>query len=339
MIQLQVLGQPGRDNAVYLVVDSGQSITRLLFDCGQGCLDPLPVSDVMALDAAFFSHFHMDHISGFDALFRCNYNRPEGQPPLRLIGPIETRRILQNRMQSYTWNLVDNASGSVIVSEFGDGRLATFEFPTKHGFQKLVREESTDYSGTVYSTPDLTVSAIELDHGCISAGYLVREADRVNIDTTRLASLGLKPGPWLKLLKTPGRDDVDETVNIEGKPYQSGELRRLLLQTTHGGSFAYLTDFRPSADKYEALVEFIHGVDVLVCENSYANTDLKLAVQNRHLCSQEVGQLAAAANVGQLVLFHLSDRYMTDGWRQQLEEVRTVFPRADWPTEWKVMLA
>ena len=40
-IKFEVLGNPGRDNAVYAQVDSGQAVTRLLFDCGYGCLDSM----------------------------------------------------------------------------------------------------------------------------------------------------------------------------------------------------------------------------------------------------------------------------------------------------------
>ena len=85
-IKANVLGAPGRDNSVYVEVDSGQSITRLLFDCGYGCIDSLAVSDIQSIDAVFFSHFHMDHISGFDALFRHNYNRDD--QPFLCIGPV-----------------------------------------------------------------------------------------------------------------------------------------------------------------------------------------------------------------------------------------------------------
>ena len=37
-IDYRVLGMPGRDNALLATVDSGQSLHRLLFDCGEGCV-------------------------------------------------------------------------------------------------------------------------------------------------------------------------------------------------------------------------------------------------------------------------------------------------------------
>ena len=74
-ITFQVLGQPGRDNALFVKVDTGQHLTRLLFDCGDGCPHALPFADVLATDHLFFSHLHMDHVGGFDAFFRANHNR------------------------------------------------------------------------------------------------------------------------------------------------------------------------------------------------------------------------------------------------------------------------
>lgn len=73
----EVLGAPGRDNALLVTIDSGQRITRLLFDCGANCLGGLPVSHIRAVDALFFSHLHMDHVAGFDDFFRDRYTPEE----------------------------------------------------------------------------------------------------------------------------------------------------------------------------------------------------------------------------------------------------------------------
>ena len=240
MINHQILGAPGRDNAAYVVVDSGQSISRFLFDCGYGCLDALNVSDIMSIDAAFFSHFHMDHISGFDALFRFNYNRTNGSP-LMLVGPTDSRRVLQHRMQAYTWNLVDDSEASVIVREFGQGKLATSSFLTRHQFRTIENEAIDSIEdGVVLDTTEVTVSAIELDHGCGCAGYLVREANRINVDTSELSALGLRPGPWLKQITDTNGVGPDETIGVDGQSIGIGQLRDALLTETPGASLAYL---------------------------------------------------------------------------------------------------
>jgi ribonuclease Z len=95
-IQFQVLGEPGRDNCVLVTVDSGQSRSLLLFDCGEFCLSNLAIRDIQAIDAVFFSHFHIDHIAGFDSLFRHDFARDES--PLRLFGPGDAGKVLGNRL-------------------------------------------------------------------------------------------------------------------------------------------------------------------------------------------------------------------------------------------------
>ena len=76
-INYQILGQPGRDNALFVEVNTGQSIHRLQFDCGEACLRDLPVSQIQAIDALLFSHFHIDHVAGFDSFLRSNYDRAD----------------------------------------------------------------------------------------------------------------------------------------------------------------------------------------------------------------------------------------------------------------------
>jgi ribonuclease Z len=66
-ITYQVLGGPSKDNALLVRVDSGQKIEYLLFDCGEGCLEKVPIRTVQEIDHLFFSHLHMDHIAGFDS--------------------------------------------------------------------------------------------------------------------------------------------------------------------------------------------------------------------------------------------------------------------------------
>lgn len=69
-IHHQVLGEPGRDNALLARVGTGQATHRLLFDCGEGCLSALSAAEVRAIDALFFSHLHIDHVAGFDGFLR-----------------------------------------------------------------------------------------------------------------------------------------------------------------------------------------------------------------------------------------------------------------------------
>ena len=331
-IDYKILGQPTRDNAAYVTVDSGQSVTRFLMDCGSGCTDLIKTSDLMSLDAFFVSHFHMDHICGFDSLFRFNFSR-NSEHPFRIIGPHDTCRAVHHRLQGFTWNLVEDSDGVVVVEECGDSKIRQQLFLTRERFTKPLRDVVLDCEGrAVFENADCNVSMIELDHGCISAGYLVREKDSVNVDTRRLAELGVKPGAWIKQLKDS--EAIDFTMEVDGRSYEMHQLREELLVRTSGESLAYLTDFRARGSKRDELVEFISEVDVLICENSYTTEDAELAERNFHMTTAEVASLARDANVGRLVLFHLSDRYSEDVFARLLEEARGIFAQTYWPEGW-----
>ncbi|MEZ6079251.1 MAG: hypothetical protein R3C56_27350 [Pirellulaceae bacterium] len=76
MINFQILGELGRDNAVLLSVDSGKAVHKLLFDCGYGCLDSVAIADIMFRRGLLLA-LTWTMWSGFDYMFRLNYNRSE----------------------------------------------------------------------------------------------------------------------------------------------------------------------------------------------------------------------------------------------------------------------
>ena len=115
-LDFTILGPPGRDNVVYVTIDTGQRVVRMLLDCGEGCLRELPQSDVCAIDLVLFSHLHMDHVGDFEYLFRRTYAREE--KPLRIWGPAATNEILHHRFRGFMWNLLEpTAPGEIVVTD------------------------------------------------------------------------------------------------------------------------------------------------------------------------------------------------------------------------------
>src|ERR1700740_2472188 len=125
-LSFQVLGDPGRDNALLVSIDSGQAVSRLLFDCGDGCLGQLPFGEVQAIDHLFFSHLHMDHVGGFDSFFRATFSRRDR--PNVLWGPPETARIMQGRLRGYLWNLGYDEPVSWLIRDIHDDYIHTHRF-------------------------------------------------------------------------------------------------------------------------------------------------------------------------------------------------------------------
>ncbi len=315
-IQAQVLGPAGGDSAALIRIDTGQAVHRLLFDCGEGCLSALDFSDVKEIDRVFFSHLHMDHVAGFDSLFRATFDR--GRPMLAA-GPEGTARILHHRFRGYLWNLREGLAGSWAVEDVSPDRVERWRYQANEGFEAAHPEPGRPFAGVVVREADYTVEALHMDHGTPSLAYIVRTPGRRNIDAAKLAALGRPPGPWLKELKE-GRGDP--------------ELVRSLIVETPGESAAYLTDFLMDDAAMDRLAPALAGCGTVICESQYRASDAALAAANRHMTCVQAAELARRADVGELVLFHLSSRYTAQEWREMLREARAVFPRTRFPAHW-----
>jgi ribonuclease Z len=333
-ITFEVLGQPGRDNALFVKVDTGQHLTRLLFDCGDGCPHALPFADVLATDHLFFSHLHMDHVGGFDAFFRANHDR-DARPNV-VWGPPGTAEILQHRFRGFLWNLVADARPVCWrVCEVHPAEVRTTRFELREAFAVAHDEGSHPRDPVILEGVGFTVEAHAMDHGTPSLAYVAREPARVNVDTERMRALGLGPGPWVTRVRGP-KADPGETLTVNGRTHAVAALQAELLVTTPGESVAYLTDFRMDAAAQDYFAGRLHGVSTVVCECQYRSEDRELAVRNMHMAADEVATMAAKAGVGRLVLFHVSDRYQPDGWRELLAEARAIFPATSFPDGWAI---
>lgn len=332
-LSFQVLGGPGRDNALFVKVDTGQAQTRLLFDCGDGCPHQVGPSEVREVDHLCFSHLHMDHVSGFDLFFRCTFDRTS--KPNRVWIPHGSREIIEHRMRGFLWNLVDEKQkGEWLVSEIAPDAVRTTRYLAKEAFRTAHPEpEWPRRNLTIIDGDGFTVDAVLLDHGTPSVGYVVRELPRVNIDTEKLFVKGFKPGKWLQRLRGP-LAAPGETVEINGVPHPLGALQAELIVTTPGDSVAYLTDFRMTPATADTLADVLRGVNTVVCESQYAAADAGLAGAVMHSTATEVASMAAKAAIGKLLLFHFSDRYDAVGRRDMLNEARAIFPNTALPDGW-----
>jgi ribonuclease Z len=327
----QVLGWPGRDNALFVRAELGHLLRRFLFDCGQDCTAELPLAEVQAVDYLCFSHLHMDHVGGFDPFFRATFERPQ---PIVVWGPPGTARILHHRFQGYLWNMPGDGSGTWLVHEVHPGHLHTYRFELPEAFTIAHDEGTCPTDGLLLETEHLRLEAMALDHRTPSLAYLLREKPRRHVDAQKLQALGLPSGAWIKQLKEPSPGQ--RSLEVEGRSYDLEALRAELLTDDPGDSVAYLTDFLLDEAAMRRLVPWLEGVRTLVCESQYRHADLELARKNYHLTSVQAAQLAKEAGVGELVLFHLSDRYASRERSLLLHEAQAVFPNTRFPEHWNL---
>lgn len=329
-ITCQVLGTPHTDNALLATVNSGHEIQRLLFDCGDGCVSSLSLSEIQSIDHLFFSHLHIDHVSGFDNFFRGTFDRRSR--PNVVWGPPDSARILQHRFQGFLWNLCEEMSATWRVCEVHPGEVRTFRFELSEGFAVCHPEPPWPCQGVLLEAAAFTVETLVMDHRTPSLAYIVREKPHHNVDPARLAALGLPSGAWLKQLKDPACRA--ETIEVGGRPHALAALRQQLLVETEGDSIAYLTDFLLDDAALERLAPPLQGCHTIVCESQYRQSDWDLARRNYHMTTVRSATLARRVQARELVLFHLSSRYQPHEWAEMLLEAQRIFPAARFPEHW-----
>lgn len=331
-INCRVLGTAGRDNALLVHINSGQSVTRLLLDCGDGCLSEMSFADIQSIDHLCFSHLHIDHVAGFDQYFRCNFSRDA--KPNRIWGPPGTTKILQHRFQGFLWNLHEEMDGTWLVTDIHSDSLHTNRFELREAFSIAHDVDCQMFERTLVEGAGFVVEAMTMDHRTPTIAYIIRESVKQNIDMSRLATLGLTPGPWLRQLK----ETSDRTANvmIDGVSWSMSELRTKLIVETPGDSVAYLTDFLLDEPAIERLAVALRGCRTIVCEGQYRHADVALAKKNYHMTTVLAANLAQQAQVDELILFHLSDRYERTEWETMLMEAREIFPNATYPPQWNM---
>ena len=148
--------------------------------------------------------------------------------------------------------------------------------------------------GPVARVGDLTVVAEPLDHRVETYGYRLQEPDGWRMLPERLAALGVR-GPDV------GRLQEGETIEVRGRWIEPDDVRI----RRPGQSLAVVMDTSPC----EGAKDLARGVDLLVCEATFLESEAELAELAGHLTARQAAELAAEAGVRRLVLTHFSQRY------------------------------
>jgi ribonuclease BN (tRNA processing enzyme) len=122
------------------------------------------------------------------------------------------------------------------------------------------------------------------------------------------------------------------------EPLMLGNVRITAIPLEHPGgavgyrldwpdrSLAYITDTTAAVEA--GYVAAIRGVDVLLHECNFGDDQAEWAVKTGHSYASRVGEVAAAANVGRLILVHFDSLAESDS-PVDLQAVRRHFQRAE----------
>ena len=278
-----------------------------LLDLGR--IDHTPAAALFPVEAVFVSHAHMDHFMGFDRLLRLFLTR---DTTLKLFGPAGIADHVQGKLAGYTWNLTDEYVFTIDVTEIAETEMRTFRFAARRRFEREVVGAPVPFGGVAFSDSVVTVEAAPLDHKIVSMAYAVTERAHLNVRDGALEASGLRPGPWLNVLKTAVRNGAGDDTPIAVTPTERrplGALRDALLDVTPGQKIAYVVDTLFSPANARKIVRLAAGADVFFCESPFLEEDLEQASRRYHLTAGQAGALGRAAGVRRLQTFHFSPRY------------------------------
>ena len=179
-------------------------------------------------------------------------------------------------------------------------------------------ENAAIEKGILFEDSDLEVKAAPLKHRIPSFAYRVNQKSRPGrFDINKAKSKNIPPSPLYAALQRGEDVRLDDGRIFSGKDF-CGPPRP-------GISMVYCTDTVYT----ESAIELSREADLLIHEATYAYKETEMAHQRGHSTATMAAQIAAKANVGQLILTHFSPRYTPGNQtctNDLLNEAKAIFP-------------
>ncbi|WP_269611229.1 ribonuclease Z [Prochlorococcus marinus] len=281
-------------NVSAMVLKPPQRSDLWLFDCGEGTQHQFIRSNLKLsqIKKIFITHMHGDHVYGLPGLL-ASIGLAGSSSGIELYGP----EPLKNFIDSCLFNSSSRLSYSL-------------------KFHKV--ENSAIQKEILFEDSDLEVKAAPLKHRIPSFAYRVDQKSRpgrFNIDKAK--SQKIPPGPVYAALQRGEEVRLEDGRTFSGKEF-CGPSRT-------GISLVYCTDTVYT----ESAIEISREADLLIHEATYAYQETEMAYQRGHSTATMAAQIAAKANVNQLILTHLSPRYTPGNETSPndlLNEAKAIFP-------------
>jgi len=243
----------------------------VLIDCGEGTQIQLRKLGIKfaRIQHIFISHLHGDHFYG-------------------LIGLISTFRLLGRTADLHVYG--PKGIKEVITLQL---KLAKSWTDYNLFFHELEEKVAT----LILDHEKFTVETLPLDHRVYTNGYLFREKEgKRKINSAAVANYGVDVADMENLKQ--GKD-----IQLPNGDWVENQL--LTFDPAPPKSYAFCSDTAYKPD----LAELVQGVSCLYHEATFLDTHQDLAVKTKHSTAEEAAQIAAKAEVGQLILGHFSSRY------------------------------
>lgn len=258
-----------------------------LFDCGEGTQQQILHTSIRPrkIEKIFITHLHGDHIFGLPGLLSSR-SFQDGTTPVAIYGPKGVETFVKTAMR---------ISGT---------RLG---YPIQY-------VEVPENGGVIFKDEQFTVETLPLAHGIASFGYRIIEADHEGeLQAEKLKSLGVKPGPIYGKIKRGEQVTLPDGTVINGKDFVGAKRR--------GRIVTILGDTRKTPNS----IKLGLNADVIVHESTYRKDEAQMAHARFHSTSKQAAEVAADANAKQLVLTHISSRYLAKEAQELEKEARAHF--------------
>ena len=259
---------------------------QFLFDCGEGTQIALRSKRIrmMRIDHICISHLHGDHYFGLPGLIS-TFNLLGRTRSLNVYGPPRLKEILDLHLEA------------------GEGRL---------GFPLHFHKTTLDGPQVLFEDGSLQLESFPVRHRIPTTGFLLREKPREpGVRREWVRDHALVPSEILALKRG------EDVVRGDGNMIPCAEACHPVPKTR---SYAFAADTR----YWEAVAKHVHGVDLLYHEATFGSSMKKRAEKTYHSTATQAARIAKMAEVGRLVIGHVSARYST--FDALLEEARQVFP-------------
>lgn len=257
-----------------------------MIDCGEGAQLQLRRSKLKfsRLNHIFISHLHGDHCFGLMGLIS-TFGMLGRTATLYIHAHPELERLLTPQLEFFCKGM----SYPVVFQPF--------------------HPETVE---TVYEDRSLTVTTIPLKHRIPTCGFLFAEKQTPNHIRRDMIDFYHIPVFELNHIKQGADYILPDGTCVPNE--------RLTTPAAPPRRYAYCSDTLCQPH----IARQIQGVDLLFHEATFAQTELARAKETFHTTAMQAGQLAADAQVKQLVIGHFSARYDTED--TLLQEAKAVFP-------------
>ena len=277
-----------------MVLKPPQRSELWLFDCGEGTQHQFIKSrlKLSQIKKIFISHMHGDHTYGLPGLL-ASIGLAGSSSGIELFGPAPLKNFIDSCLYNSSCRLAYSLKFHRVESAANN--------------QEILFEDS-----------DLEVKTAPLKHRIPSFAYRVNQKTRPGrFNLEKAKSNGIPPGPVYAALQRGEEVRLEDGRIFSGKEF-CGPPRA-------GVSMVYCTDTVYT----DSAIEIAREANLLIHESTYSHTETEMAYERGHSTATMAAQIAAKANVDQLILTHLSPRYTPGNQTcpdDLLNEAKAIFP-------------